>query len=293
LSDGVTSRDEGGSSVSVVIPTYQRAERVQRALASVAAQSCPAGEILVVDDGSTDGTAEVVAQAFPQVTLLSQDNQGVSAARNRGIRAARGEWIAFLDSDDEWAPGKLERQLGALSGSGCLVCHTDEIWIRQGRRVNAGDRHAKQAGWIYRHCLPLCALSPSSVILHRSVFETVGLFDEELPVCEDYDLWLRVAASYRVLLVDEPLVTKYGGHSDQLSRSLWGMDRFRVRALGRAWRELDLEADDRIATLETLLAKLEVVLGGARKRASRELIGDLEARQAHFTHLLMLERMGG
>ena len=159
------------------------------------------------------------------------------------------------------------------------------------RVVNAGDRHVKREGWIYRHCLPLCAISPSSVMLHRSVFEAVGRFDESLPVCEDYDLWLRVAARYRVTLVGEALVTKYGGHEDQLSRSTWGMDRYRVRALARAWRELDLAPADRVATLETLLEKLEVVLGGARKRDKRRLVETLEARRRHFAHLLELERM--
>jgi len=278
-------------SVSVVIPTYDRAEWVVRALQSVYEQTCPAGEVLVIDDGSTDGSAETIGERFPQARVIRQDNLGVSAARNAGIRAARGEWIALLDSDDEWAPTKLERQLEALSRGSFRVCHCDEIWIRRGRRVNPRQRHAKSGGWIYRQCLPLCAMSPSATVIHRSVFVELGLFDETLPVCEDYDLWLRIASRFAVLFVDERLVTKHGGHADQLSSSRWGMDRFRVRALERAWRTLRLSRSDRIATLETLVEKMEILLTGARKRDRVDLVAEVELRLPHFQHLLSLERM--
>ena len=137
----------------------------------------------------------------------------------------------------------------------------------------------------------MCAISPSAAMIHRTVLERVGLFDETLPVCEDYDLWLRITASFPVELVDEALVVKYGGHADQLSRSTWGMDRYRIRALARAWRELELAPGERRATLETLLAKLEVVLGGALKRDHRALVEELEAQREHFAHLLMLENL--
>ena len=277
--------------VSVVVPPPDRAEMVERALASIQAQSRPADEILVVDDGSTDGTAERLAARFPGATVLRQPNRGVSAARNRGIRQARGEWIALLDSDDEWVESKLEAQLAALEASGRRIAQCDEIWIRDGRRVNPGRRHRKRDGTIYRQCLELCAISPSSALVHRSVFERVGLFDESLPVCEDYDLWLRVTASYRVDLVDRPLVVKHGGHADQLSRSRWGLDRFRIRALERAWRELPLERSDRLATLEKLLEKIDIVTGGARKRGRQREVAALERKRAHVLHLMELERV--
>jgi len=291
MSSGSGTRGTAAGAVAVVIPTYERAGLVERALASVAAQTRPPAEVIVVDDGSTDGTAERVARAFPEVTLLTQENLGVSAARNRGIRESKSEWLAFLDSDDEWAPPKLERQVADLAASRHRIGHCEEIWIRDGQRVNAGERHAKRGGWIYRHCLPLCAISPSAAVIHRSVLDRVGMFDESLPVCEDYDLWLRVTAEFPVRLLDEPLVTKYGGHADQLSRALWGMDRFRVRALEGAWRTLELTLADRIATLETLIAKIEILLSGARKRQRRDLVEDLERRLPHFSHLLDLERM--
>lgn len=277
--------------VSVVVPTHERAVLVERALASIEAQTRPAEEILVVDDGSSDGTAERLAERFPRVTVLGQPHRGVSAARNRGIRRARGEWIALLDSDDEWLEDKLEAQLAALGSSGRLICHADEIWIRDGQRVNPGRRHAKRAGRIYRQCLELCAISPSAAVVHRTVFEHVGLFDESLPVCEDYDLWLRVTATHPVALVERPLVVKHGGHADQLSRSRWGLDRFRIRALERAWRELPLAAGDRRATLETLLEKIGIVAGGARKRGRERAVAALEQRERHVRHLLELERV--
>ena len=151
--------------VSVIIPTFDRISVLPRALDSVLAQTRPAGEVIVVDDGSTDGTAELLERDYPGVTTIRQSNRGVSAARNAGLAAASGDWIAFLDSDDEWRPQKLERQLDALAASvpvradsdlpGTLVCHSDEIWIRNGRRVNPMKKHTKTGGWIFEHNLPM------------------------------------------------------------------------------------------------------------------------------------------
>ncbi|MCH9647358.1 MAG: glycosyltransferase [Deltaproteobacteria bacterium] len=259
--------------VSVIIPTFNRCVWLARAVRSVLAQSRPAAEILVVDDGSTDDTRSVVESEFPSVRYLRQENLGVSAARNRGLAAATGNWLAFLDSDDEWLPEKLSRQLAALEREGSYrICHTDEIWIRNGRRVNPRRRHAKPTGWVFQQCLPLCALSPSAVMLHRSVVQEVGGFDESLPVCEDYDLWLRVTSRFPVLLVEEPLVVKYGGHEDQLSRRFWGMDRFRIVALEKALGDDNLSPGDRQAAQEMLCNKIEVYLGGLRKRGREDEI---------------------
>ncbi|MES9888132.1 MAG: glycosyltransferase family A protein, partial [Candidatus Sedimenticola sp. 6PFRAG1] len=218
--------------ISVVIPTHNRATVLERALASVLTQTHPAMEVIVVDDGSEDRTRELLAQKFPSVRYLHQPNQGVSSARNLGIANARGDWIAFLDSDDEWLPGKLQAQKELLSNHPDIrICHTEEIWIRDGKRVNQMKKHTKQGGVIFRHCLPLCVISPSSVMIHRDVFEQVGVFDESLPACEDYDLWLRICARYPVAFIEQPQINKYGGHDDQLSRRHWGMDRFRLQAL--------------------------------------------------------------
>jgi glycosyltransferase involved in cell wall biosynthesis len=254
------------ATVSAVLPAFNRAATLGRALESVLAQTRAADEVVVVDDGSTDGTDRLVA-GFPSVVYIAQENRGVSAARNRGVSAAAGEWVAFLDSDDEWRPEKLQRQLEALERNpGHDVCHTDEIWIRNGRRVNPGRRHAKAGGRIFRRCLPLCAISPSAAMIRRSLLDAVGGFDEALPVCEDYDLWLRICAHHPVLFVDQPLVVKHGGHADQLSRAHWGMDRFRIRALVKILEEGGLDPADRTAAVDTLLAKVDVYLQGVRRR---------------------------
>ncbi|MCB1761031.1 MAG: glycosyltransferase family 2 protein [Gammaproteobacteria bacterium] len=254
-------------SISVVIPTHNRSEVLRRALRSIEAQSLPATEIIVVDDGSQDDTAAAVALHHPEVRLLGQRQSGVSSARNNGIRQARGDWLALLDSDDEWLPDKLAVQMHVLAEAPAVrLCHTEEIWIRNGRRVNQKKRHAKRGGRIFRHSLPLCAISPSSVVIHRSLFDEVGLFDESLPACEDYDLWLRICARESVAYVETPQIIKYGGHEDQLSRRHWGMDRFRVRALQKILDEGILDAADYAAASAMLRQKTEILAQGAARR---------------------------
>ncbi len=244
---------------------FNRRALVGRAIRSVQAQTRPPAEIIVVDDGSTDGVARWVRENFPGVTVLRSDaNHGVSHARNRGVAHAREDSIAFLDSDDEWLPDKLERQVSAIGEA--PLCHTDEIWIRRGVRVNACKHHAKRGGDIFEDCLPLCVVSPSSALIRRETFDALGGFDESLPACEDYDLWLRLAARWPVAFVPEPLLVKYGGHADQLSRRYWGMDRFRVAALDKLLDTESLSSARRRAVLDTLIGKLEILAGGARKR---------------------------
>ena len=253
-------------SVSVVIPTYNREKRLPAAIRSVLEQSAPPAETIVVDDGSTDATPALMGQ-FPEVQYIRQENQGVSQARNHGIRVAKHEWIAFLDSDDEWLPRKLEKQREALERHPQYrFCHTDEIWIRRGRRVNPMKKHAKYGGYIFRHCLPLCVVSPSSALIHRDLFDRYGTFDPELPVCEDYDLWLRICAREPVLYVDEPLLLKFGGHEDQLSHAYWGMDRFRIRALENLIESGVLDGEALAAAMDTLCRKIDIFANGAEKR---------------------------
>jgi len=225
----------------------------------------------VVDDGSTDGTADMLAERFPTVTCLHQENRGVSAARNRGLAAARGKWIALLDSDDEWLPTKLETQMALIRAEpGHRLCHTEEIWVRNGKRVNAMKKHAKSGGCLFEACLPLCVISPSSALIHRSLFEELGGFDEALPACEDYDLWLRICAREPVLFVETPQIVKYGGHEDQLSRRHWGMDRFRVQALQKLLQTDALSPDQRRAAAAMLVEKAGILATGAEKRRNAD-----------------------
>jgi len=270
--------------ISVVVPTFNRAHTLPRALDSILCQRRLATEIIVVDDGSQDDTGDLVRRRYPQVRYLRQPNGGVSSARNRGIRAAGGDWIAFLDSDDAWLPDKLAAQRAALSEHpNSRLCHTQEIWIRHRRRVNQMDKHAKSGGYIFQACLPQCIISPSAALLHRSLFDELGIFDEDLPACEDYDLWLRICATESVTFVPEPQICKYGGHVDQLSRQYWGMDRFRIRALEKIIGSGRLDAGDRAAASAMLILKAGILAVGARKRGHVERATYYESKQTKYT----------
>lgn len=252
--------------VSVIIPTHNRRDFVREAIASVLAQTYQDFELIVVDDGSTDDTCEVV-QEFPGVRYLAQENRGVSAARNRGVLHSNGKMLAFLDSDDLWQPRKLEMQVAFFTAQpGARICQTEEIWLRKGVRVNPHNKHKKPSGDIFARSLHLCLVSPSAVMMRRELFERMGGFDESLPACEDYDLWLRIAVTEPVHLIETPLVIKRGGHADQLSHRFWGMDRFRVAALCKLLASDVLTQEQRRQTEDVLLAKCRILAQGARKR---------------------------
>ncbi|MDZ7362471.1 MAG: glycosyltransferase [candidate division KSB1 bacterium] len=253
--------------VSVIIPTFNRADFLREAIDSVLAQTEKDFELIVVDDGSTDHTKEMLAAYGEPIHYLFQPNAGASAARNRGIRRARGRFIAFLDSDDLWQPKKLSRQIEWMAAHpDIMLCYTDEIWIRRGVRVNQKKIHTKAGGWIYPLCLPRCIISPSSVLMRRELFDAVGLFDEQLPICEDYDLWLRVASRFEVGFIPEPLIVKRGGHPDQLSHREWGIDRYRVTAMMKIYESGVLSEAWRRQTAEMICFKCRILENGFRKR---------------------------
>ncbi|NVM20749.1 MAG: glycosyltransferase [Desulfobacterales bacterium] len=251
--------------VSVIIPTHNRARLLKEALGSVLAQDFRDFELIVVDDGSTDDTSQLLG-SYPQILVVRQDHHGVSAARNSGIALASGRFVAFLDSDDLWLPGKLSTQAAFFeSDPTALICQTEEVWIRNGIRVNPKKRHKKHSGMIFEHCLELCLVSPSAVMMQRRLLEEVGGFDESLPACEDYDLWLRIACRFPIYLISSPLVIKRGGHEDQLS-SEPGLDRFRVRAVEKILESGFLTTEQRTAAVEILKRKCAVYAGGCLKR---------------------------
>jgi glycosyltransferase involved in cell wall biosynthesis len=218
--------------VSVIIATFNRGWILSEAVDSVLSQDYAPFELIVIDDGSTDDTAAILNDyADSRLRVHFQPNRGVSAARNRGIPQSAGELIAFLDSDDLWLPGKISAQvLFFQEHPDALICQTEEIWIRNKVRVNPKNRHQKPSGDIFRPSLALCLVSPSAVMIRRSLLDEVGLFDETLPACEDYALWLRISCKHLVHLMDVPLILKRGGHEDQLSRAP-SLDRFRIRAI--------------------------------------------------------------
>ena len=257
--------------VSVIIPTYNRARILGEAIDSVLSQRYNDFELIVVDDGSTDGTEELVASYLPRLTYLYQEHQGVSAARNRGIASARGEYLSFLDSDDLWIKDKLSSQIHFMeSHPECLICYTDEIWIRKGVRVNPMKKHKKYSGMIFEQCLPLCIVSPSSVLIARTLLDAVGTFDESLEVCEDYDLWLRIAARYPIHFIETPLIVKRGGHEDQLSKKLNGQDRFRIKALTKLLTGDFISPRQRELAWRELAKKCEIYGKGCIKRGKKE-----------------------
>lgn len=277
--------------VSVIIPTHNRRELLLEAVESVLAQRACAFELIVVDDGSSDGTESALVRLASQLCYVRQEHRGVSAARNAGARLARGEWVAFLDSDDLWLPNKLAAQLEFHRREGGIpISQTEETWIRHGVRVNPCAHHRKPSGDIFVPSLARCLVSPSAVMLRREVFESADGFDESLTVCEDYDLWLRLSRRHAIGLVPKALVVKRGGHADQLSRRHWGMDRFRVAALVKLLADDELDGARRDAAARMLARKCAVLAHGARRRgrqseAARYLaLADLYAAPAERRH---------
>lgn len=263
----MTSSHRNGSSISVIVPVFNRESFIEECLESILAQSVSDYELIVVDDGSTDQTPSKLSRFKEKITVITQKQQGPSAARNAGIEHASGEWLSFLDSDDLWLPSKLEKQLKFLAvETDCKICYTEEIWFRHGRRVNPGKKHQKYSGWIYPRLLPLCIISPSSVIIHRSVLETVGRFDADLPACEDYDLWLRIGAHYPISLIPAHLIIKRNGHPGQQSQKFWGMDRFRVISLVKMIKSGVLSPEYEAATQKVLFKKCNILIQGHEKR---------------------------
>lgn len=263
----LNSTSQNSLLVSIIIPTFNRASWLKGAIESVLEQNFKNYELLIIDDGSTDHTSEIVTNYSDKVKYYYQSNKGPSAARNLGINEAQANLIAFLDSDDRWLKKKLQIQVDLMMNHPEIkICYTDEIWIRNSVRVNQKKVHQKYSGWIYQRCLPLCIISPSSVLIHREVFDRVGLFDEKLLVCEDYDLWLRVSSHFPITFINQPLIIKHGGHADQLSRQIWGMDRFRVQALEKILQQNTLSNEDRKATIDILQKKCSIIANGCFKR---------------------------
>jgi glycosyltransferase involved in cell wall biosynthesis len=258
--------------VSVIIPTYNRSATLAEAIDSVLGQDYPHFELIVVDDGSTDDTPAILCRSSTdsRVIVLTQENAGVSAARNSGIAIAKGEFVAFLDSDDLWLPKKLSIQVEWFrKNPGAMICQSEERWIRNSRRVNPGVRHKKISGDIFIPSLSLCLVSPSAVMLKYSLLDEIGWFDPGLPACEDYDLWLRVACRHPVGLIDTPLAVRRGGHADQLS-AMPGLDKYRIHAILKVLGDDCLSKPQREAAIQVLRDKCTIFANGCEKRGRHE-----------------------
>jgi len=264
---------------SVIIPVFNRYQIVKHAIDSALDQTFQDFELIVVDDGSTDGSPALEKEYHGRIVYIRQEHAGVSSARNAGLSIASSPYIAFLDSDDRWIPVKLERHAIYLREHPLVKIHqSNEAWIRNGRRANPRLKHLKKEGRIFADSLKLCLISPSAVVMSRRLFDQYGQFDPELPVCEDYDLWLRITLEEWVGLLSEQLVIKYGGHQDQLSFKYWGMDRFRVYSILKLLRNHSSTMNPlhKTQAINTALEKTLILQKGAIKRKKQEFAQRLQ-----------------
>jgi glycosyltransferase involved in cell wall biosynthesis len=263
---------------TVIIPTYNRYETLKSAIDSVLLQTYKDFELIVVDDGSDDSTPLLESEYHSLLRYIRQSNHGVSSARNTGIVQSASPYIAFLDSDDLWLPKKLQEQRKFIEENPDIYIHqTNEMWIKNGRRVNPMEKHAKDCGDIFLKSLEMCMISPSSVVIKRELLETYDLFDENLPVCEDYDLWLRITYRENIGLIKKNLIKKFGGHESQLSRSFWGMDRFRVYSIIKLLKNegKSIKPEYYLEARNTALAKCRILFNGAMKRRNLKFAGNI------------------
>jgi glycosyltransferase involved in cell wall biosynthesis len=264
---------------SVIIPTFNRAELCREAIESVLQQTFTSYELIIVDDGSTDHTSDMVGSfAGTGLQYIRQENRGVSSARNLGAKTAVGKYLSFLDSDDLWLPEKLEKQADFFhEHPDVLICQTGEIWIQNGKRIYPKDKHKKEAGDIFHRAVELCLVSPSAVSISRDLFLSVNGFDETLPAAEDYDLWLRLLWKYSIGLIDEPLVIKRAGNWDQLSFSTQAIDQYRILSLCNILKKGVLNPDQEKAAREALRKKSKVYIQGCRKRGKWDEVKWIES----------------
>ncbi len=257
---------------SVIIPAYNRGELLEKAINSVLSQTYGNFELIVVNDGSSDGTYGLLnAYHDKRIICLHQENLGASKARNNGIKIAQGIFLAFLDSDDRWTNSKLATTAKYIcQNPGIKIFHTEEIWYRRGVLLPQKAKHKKPDGMVYPNALPLCCIGMSTAAVERSVFRDIGYFDETFEACEDYDFWLRAASRYEVKLIPEELTIKDGGRPDQLSSRVWGLDRFRIKALEKILVSGALNEENYALTLKELEKKCAVFAKGSEKRKKNE-----------------------
>ncbi|MFA7677572.1 MAG: glycosyltransferase [Candidatus Omnitrophota bacterium] len=258
---------------SIVIPTYNRAGFLKIAVESVLAQTFKDYELLIVDDGSTDNTAESITlqtasnKLQNKIKYFYQKNQGPAAARNKGIENSKGKFICFLDSDDRWRKDKLDITFRYIKEhSGYKVFHSQEIWYRNGRLLTLRVKHKKPSGNVFAQALKLCCISISTAAIHKSVFADIGNFDESFSTCEDYEFWLRVSLKYPVILMPDYLTIKEGGHNGQQSEKYEAMDTFRIRALKKILEKETLTLENYIAAYSELKSKCHIYIQGALRR---------------------------
>lgn len=207
--------------VSVIIPTYNRASLIPRALDSVLSQTFKDYEIVVIDDGSVDNTQEVIKPYWDRIKYVRQKNGGISAARNRGIQESTGKYIAFLDSDDYWAPEKLEIQAGILDQNPKIGIVYVRMPIVNEHGQILGMKPNGVSGKNFQELLRVWGdLPTSSVMTRRECFDRLGMFDENLPPMEDIDMWIRIAHDYELHEIEGKTLAYYWRHDHQITQDL-------------------------------------------------------------------------
>ena len=260
--------------VSVIIPTYNRVKFLPACINSVLKQSIPVDEIILVDNNSSDGTVNYIRDKFKMVRVLIERNKGVSFARNLGILNSKNNWVAFLDSDDEWMPDKIQKQIELIKRLNYKVnfIHTNEKWVKNNIILNQKKKHAKKGGYIFQDCLDICKISPSSTLIKKSLFDQYGLFNTKFKVCEDYELWLRFTSKIEIGYINEVLIKKNGGHNDQLSKKYWGIDRYRIKALEKLIVTNNLTIEYKVMAVKKLIEKINILILGAINRKNKRIL---------------------
>ncbi len=255
--------------ISVVVPTFNRADFLDRTIKSILEQTYKAKEIIIIDDGSSDKTKKVVAKY--DIKYIYQKNNGVSSARNRGMKEAKNKWIAFLDSDDEWEKQKLQKQVEFHKKNKDILCsHTGEKWVRKGKIVKYSSRLKKPKNKCFLDNLPTCKIAASSVLCHKKIFDKVGMFDESFKVCEDYDMWLRMTLFFQIGLINEPLIVKYAGHF-QLSGEIFAIDRYHLKSLVKF-----LDTPYKNEVKKEIIRKINILRKGAIKHNNQEILKECD-----------------
>jgi len=255
---------------SVIIPTYNRKYFLKIAVESVLSQSFQDFELIIVDDGSTDSTQTLIKEYLNfsgKIHYLYQENKGPASARNKGIKEAKGDFICFLDSDDRYRVNKLEITYEFIKKFPQFkIFHTEEIWYRKGVLLSQKKIHKKPEGFVFKEALRLCCISISTCAIHKSIFSEIGFFDEKMPVCEDYDFWLRVTSRFPVKLIPYYLTIKEGGYADQQSKKFSFLDKYRIYAIIKLLENNKLDQEKRKWAAGELKRKCDIYIKGALKR---------------------------
>jgi len=269
---------------TVIIPTFNRKDFLKIAVNSVFDQTFDDFEIIIIDDGSTDDTKQMLYEySDKRIKYFYQENKGVSFARNKGLEQSNGKYIAFLDSDDRWVANKLEKTFEFINNFPEIkIFHTEEVWYRRGRLLNQKKKHKKPDGYVYFNALPICCIGMSTSVVNRDVFDDIGIFDQSLPACEDYDFWLRATSRYEVKLIPQSLTIKDGGRADQLSLQP-GLDKYRIAALDKILRSGTLNDEQYEKTREELIKKCIIYLNGAKKRGKLDEVKHYQSIYAKYS----------